>query len=492
MTLSRNRFLTAMTALTLAASTALLGASGAHADDGVACDAFRTELRQLVNPTSEASLLTRWGSEAQTARDLYGFTVDLGVLARAASQPGDGLVPVWRLYRAGDFVWATDGADADDFVAGGYRRQFVEFYASPTPQSCLTAVDRLERDGVHRVVPRAQTAGMVADGWVVDGATFYVAADEEPANPPPPVPTTPTPGPTPPPDANDLTFSIAVIPDTQDEVSSMTGTRFSNRVGWLVDHRVSLDLRYAVQIGDLTSWGNVAPEQFEKASTEIKPLEAVIPWSVAAGNHDTAAVCAGGSACPGADTSATVRDVSTFNRYFPPSRFPGLRGTFEPNKSENSYATFSAGGKEWLVLTLELWARPAVVAWANSVVAANPTKNVIVSTHSYLASDGSISTSNGGYGSTSPRYLFDNLIKLHPNIKMVLSGHVGQAAVRTDTGVNGNKVLSFLQAFHSTTNPVRLVEINTGTGTVTSRVYAPQVDKSYPEYSTSTSGMVFR
>ena len=93
------------------------------------------------------------------------------------------------------------------------------------------------------------------------------------------------------------------------------------------------------------------------------------------------------------------------------------------------------------------------MAWANGVVAANPTKNVIVSTHSYLAADGSISTSNGGYGSTSPRYLFDNLVKLHPNIKMVLSGHVGQAAVRTDTGVNGNKVLSFLQAFHSTTNP---------------------------------------
>src|SRR6478736_10542491 len=166
MTLSRNRFLTAVTALTLAAGTALLAASGAHAADVVDCTAFRTELRQLVNPTSEASLLTRWASEAQSARDLYGFTEDLGVVARAAGQPGEGLVPVWRLYRAGDFVWATDGADADDFVAGGYQRQFVEFYVSPTPQSCLTAVDRLERDGVHRVVPRAQTVGMLADGWV--------------------------------------------------------------------------------------------------------------------------------------------------------------------------------------------------------------------------------------------------------------------------------------------------------------------------------------
>jgi hypothetical protein len=300
--------------------------------------------------------------------------------------------------------------------------------------------------------------------------------------------------PPPPPPAGvvDPTFSIAVIPDTQDEVRSSTGTRFSNRVGWLVQNKSRLDLRYAIQIGDLTSWGHVDPAQCAKASTEIQPLEAVIPWSVAAGNHDTAAVCAGGSACPGANTSVTVRDVSTFNRYFPPARFPRQGGSYEPNRSENSWSTFSAGGREWLVLTLELWARPAVVAWANGVVAANPGRNVIVNTHAYLTSTGAISSSNGGYGSTSPRYLFDHLIKLHPNIKLVVSGHTGLAAMRVDTGVAGNKVLSFLQAFHSTTNPVRLVEIDTDAGTVTSRIYAPQSNTAYPQYATSTGGMDFR
>jgi hypothetical protein len=375
----------------------------------------------------------------------------------------------------------------------------VEFYAATSPQSCLSPVSRLDRDGRHRVATEGETAGLVADGWVSAGTSFYLVTDDGPANPPPP-PVTPTPTPTPtptlppppPPGIGDPTFSIAVIPDTQDEVSSLSATRFANRAAWLVDHKAELDLRYAIQIGDLTSWGHVAPEQFVKASTEIKPLEAVIPWSVAAGNHDTAAVCAGGSACPGADTRATVRDVSTFNRYFPPSRFPDLRGTYEPNRSENSWSAFSAGGKDWLVLTLELWARPEVVAWANDVVAANPTRNVIINTHSYLAADGSISTSNGGYGSTSPQYVFDHLVKLHPNIKMVVSGHVGQAAMRTDTGVAGNKVISFLQAFHSTTNPVRLIDIDTATGTVSSRVYAPEHNTDYPQYSTSTSGMDFR
>ncbi|HYN67488.1 MAG TPA: metallophosphoesterase [Ornithinibacter sp.] len=498
MTLSTNRLLTSVASVALVVGTAFGGMSTASAGT-VDCASFRSEVTQLVKPSSAANLLTRSPDEAARAKAIYGFTEDRGVVARVAAVPGAGLTRVWRMYRSGDFVWATEGADADAFLAAGYRRHFVEFYASPTPQSCLRAVNRLERGGIHRVATGSQTAALVKAGWVSRGTSFYAAVGKAPTAParPPVVPPPPVVQPPPvirpqPPGATDTKFSVAVIPDTQDETSSTSGTRFSNRVGWLVANRADLDLRYAIQIGDLSSWGHVTPAQFEKASTEIKPLEAVIPWSVAAGNHDTGAVCAGGSACPGAKASVTVRDLSTFNRYFPPSRFGNLRGTYEPNRSENSYATFSAGGKEWLVLTLELWARPEVVAWANGVVAANPSRNVIINTHAYLEADGSISASNGGYGSTSPRYLFDNLVKVHPNIKMVLSGHVGQAAVRTDTGVSGNKVVSFLQAFHSGTNPVRLVEIDTAAGTVNSRVYAPQSNTSYPQYTTSTTGISFR
>ena len=483
MTFRRNRLLMSLTALTLVTGTAVGGMSTAQAADTVDCDAFSADVTQLVKPSNDANLLSRSAVEVAAAKSVYGFTDDRGVVAKVASAPGVGLTAVWRLYRPGDFVWATDGAEANAFVAEGYQRQFVQFYASLTPQTCLGAVNQLERDGVHRIATQSETAGLVADGWANGGAAFYVAA-EAPAGAPQPPP--------PPAGGGDTKFSIAVIPDTQNETAQLLGTRFSNRVSWLVNNKATLDLRYAVQIGDLTSEGHVVPAEFDKASNEIKPLEAVIPWSVAAGNHDTAAVCAGGSACPGANTSVTVRDVSTFNRYFPASRFDNLRGSYEPGKSENSYSTFSAGGKEWLVLTLELWARPAVVAWANDVVEANPTRNVIINTHSYLESDGSISGSNGGYGSTSPRYLFDNLVKVHPNIKMVLSGHVGQGAVRTDTGNAGNKIVSLLQAFHSYTNPVRLVEIDTAADTVTSRVYAPQVNVNYPEYSTSTTGMTFR
>ena len=145
-----------------------------------------------------------------------------------------------------------------------------------------------------------------------------------------------------------------------------------------------------------------------------------------------------------------------------------------------------------MALTLELWPRAGAVNWAKEVVRTHPDHNVVVITHAYLNGDGSIGGSNGGYGATSPQYLYDNLIKVYPNIKIVLSGHTGQAAIRTDTGAGGNKIISLLQTYHSpNTNPVRLVEIDTAAGTVTSRVYAPLTNTTYAGDATSTTGMRF-
>lgn len=477
MTSRRIALLSVAASVTLIAFPALY-ASTAQAAGPVDCGSFSSNVTQVVKPTSGSNLLSRSAAEIESAQSRYGYTEDHGVIAKVADRPGAGLTPVWRLYRSGDFVWATDGIDANRFAANGYSKQFIEFYAGTSPANCLGAVKRLQRNGVHRVANPSEVAALVGDGWVDDGITFYAVVEAPTTAPRPPA-------------AGDSRFSIAAIPDTQNEVSSPSGTRFSNRVSWLLQNRTSLDLRYAMQVGDLSSWGNVDPAQFAKASNEIKPFEAVLPWAVAAGNHDTAAVCSGGSACPGANASVTVRDVSTFDRYFPPSRFGNMRGTYEPGHSENSWATFSAGNRQWMVLTLELWARPAVINWAKQIVSANPDRNVIVLTHSYLEADGTISSSNGGYGATSPQYLFENLIKVYPNIKMVLSGHVGQGATRTDTGTAGNKVVSFLQAYHSPTNPVRIIEIDTAAGTVTSRVYAPGTNTDYPQDTTSTGGMSF-
>lgn len=309
--------------------------------------------------------------------------------------------------------------------------------------------------------------------------------------------------------SQDPKFTFAVMPDTQQEVLDADDTRFVDRTRWLVDNRARLDLRFALHVGDITNWGWLDQPQYDVASEAMRPLEqAGIPFTIAAGNHDTRAVGWNGAGEYGGDayvknpeclerfpaaecdTKLLVRHTEEFNAAFPVNRIADVGGTFEAGKSENLFTTYEAGRKDWLVLTLELWPRPEVVEWAKDVVATHPDHNVIVLTHSYLTSSGGIKQDNGGYSSTSGQFLFDNLIKLYPNIKMVFSGHEGSAAQRTDVGVNGNVIHSFLNCFHSnTTNPVRLVEVDTVNDTLRTWIEAPYTGETLDQFTVSLTGV---
>ena len=309
--------------------------------------------------------------------------------------------------------------------------------------------------------------------------------------------------------SQDPKFTFAVMPDTQQEVLQVGDTRFVDRSQWLVDNRHRLDLRFSLHVGDVTNWGWLVQSQYDVASAAMRPLEqAGIPYTVAAGNHDTRAVGWNGAGGYGGDayvknpeclerfpaiecdTKKLVRHTEEFNATFPPSRISNVGGTFEAGKSENLYTTYEAGRKNWLVLSLELWPRPEVVDWAKTVVESHPDHNVIVVTHSYMTANGGIIQNNGGYGSTSGQYLFDNLIKRYANIKMVFSGHEGSAAQRTDVGDHGNTIYSFLNCFHSTTtNPVRLVEVDTDNDTLRTWIEGPYTGETMDQYAVSYTGV---
>jgi len=334
----------------------------------------------------------------------------------------------------------------------------------------------------------AASAALLALASATTGLTT-ASAVPSPAVAVQPVPSGPTAGPLPARDA-DRTFGIAVLPDTQRETHTASDRRMEQRSDWLAARQKSWDLRFALSVGDVADWDTPDHDQYANAARSLLPLQASMPWATAVGNHDTAAVCPGGSACPGKKTWETVRDTSVFNTYFPASRFAALDGEFEPGKIDNAYHSFRAGDVDWMVLNLELWPRKSVIAWANGVVKAHPDKNVIIVTHSYLTAGGSISKSNGGYGATSPKYLFDNLVKLYPNVKFVFSGHTGKARTRTDKGVKGNKIVSYLQCFHSnTSNPVRTVSIHTDSGKVYSDIHWPSTGKK--DKTKAVTGMKF-
>lgn len=467
------------------------------------CATMATPIHHVVNPTTQAALLTRWPSEAAKAAANHRFTEDHGTPFSAAVAPGTGLVEVHRLHKAksGDFVWIHNRSEiANAVTKHGYVDQGVGFYAAATASTCTTPVTRFVKGSMHRfAVAPSEQAALLAAGWRSEGTGFHAVptASTVPTPTPKPVPTptskpvpSPTPKPTPAPTpTEDSRFSLAIVPDTQQEVFGGKDSRFLDRTRWLVAQQKALDLRFVVHTGDVVNWDTADHTQYEVARTAMAPLRAAkIPYAMAIGNHDTMATGVGGSARDPKHTRAYQRDTTTFNTYFPTSSFGAVAGAFEAGKVDNVYSKFEAANSRWLVLTLELWPRAAAVDWAKQVVASHPDHNVIVATHSYLEANGAISTRKD-YGDTSPQYLYDHLIKVYPNVRMVFSGHVGQAATRTDVGVNGNKIVSYLAAFHSnTTNPVRLAEIDTAAGTVSTSIHAG-APVSFSQYTNSQKDM---
>jgi hypothetical protein len=238
---------------------------------------------------------------------------------------------------------------------------------------------------MHRYAQPAAGATLVARGWTAGAVAFHAL----------PSPGTPDdPGLQP---GTDTTFSFAVMPDTQDEVGA-TDPKMPKRVDWLLGHRDALDLRWVLHSGDVQSWDTADHVQYVRMSSRLERLAANgLPFVATPGNHDTGAVCPGGSACPGADTRVGLRDTRTWNTYYPPGRF-GFEGLYEPGKSDNGWRTFQAGGLNWLVLSVEPWPRTGVVAWARQVVASHPHHNVILLTHAFLDASGRIAEDNADAG----------------------------------------------------------------------------------------------
>lgn len=478
------------------ATAALLGgAAGIPLAQAAAspCSVLDDPIYQVLNPKTGANLLTPWSAEATKAA-AHGFTQSRGQVFLASTTPAAGLVGVHRLYNATtqDFLFSISSTELRAVVTKGYVDQGVGFYVSPTVQAggCGDVAPRLVKGSTHRfAVTSAEKSAMTAAGWTAEGVTFYVAPLTTPGTgsgggtTPPPTSTPSSPA------ASAGPFQFAVVPDTQLEVLKANDVRLKARNEWLVQQKVA----FVAQTGDLVNWDTAAHEQYDRAKTGMDVLtNNKTPYTVAVGNHDTMATGVGGSARPG-KTWELIRDTRTLNSRFSASDFGNVGGAFEPGKIDNVFATYEAGGKKFMVITLEFNARKEVIAWAGRVAATHPDHNIIISTHSYLTGANTISTSNGGYGATTPRYVFDNLVSRYPNIKMVFSGHVGYAAkARVDTGVNGNKVYSFLTTFHEgSTNPVRMLTVDTAKGTISSTIYAPLTHQTWTTYDQTITGVDF-
>lgn len=257
-----------------------------------------------------------------------------------------------------------------------------------------------------------------------------------------------------PPELQPGSFTIVVLPDTQHYSEDYPGTFFS-QTKWIVDNQRTRNIASVIHLGDITNRGTRF--EWKNAARALSLLDGKLPYFLTTGNHDYG------------DGGHCADRRTLLNRYFPVSRYrdlPTFGGVYdrEPDRLENAFHMFDAGGHSFLVLALEFGPRKDVVRWANDVVAQHQDRSVILVTHAYAYYDNTRydwkhrgskqhwnpHTYGIAKGSNDDvmdgEELWTELVSRHENFVLTLNGHVlgdglGRLVTPTPAGRNVHQML---------------------------------------------------
>ena len=275
-------------------------------------------------------------------------------------------------------------------------------------------------------------------------------------------------------------WTLVLLPDTQNYAKSHPAT-FKNQTKWIVDNAATHNIIFVMTEGDITNDNNA--QQWTNAKNAMSTLDGKVPYAIVTGNHDYR----------GADLS---KRATLANAYFPPTvvqKCPLYGGVFEKDKLDNAYYLFSAGGREWIAITLEYAPRNEAVAWAGKILDQYPKRSAIICTHAYLFSDntrfdhkkkGQPKLSGRTKGLNDGEMLWKKLASKHKNVQFVVCGHVtrnkgvGRLTSSGDAGNTVHQILADFQSYpHGGDGYLRLMEFLPDGKTVQVKTYSTLLDK---------------
>jgi hypothetical protein len=328
--------------------------------------------------------------------------------------------------------------------------------------------------------PKKPAADPYADAILVDGAPPKIALDS---------------------------FTIVVLPDTQ-KYAANNPDGYLLQTEWIAREREARNIACVLHLGDITDHNE--PAEWNLAAEAMHRLDGHVPYFMVLGNHDYSQ--------KGACADRTTR----FNEYFPLaiySKLPTFGGTYdrEPDRLENSYHLFSAGGRDFLALMLEFGPRNDVVRWANEVAAKHRDRAAILVTHAYMYYDDSRYdwsqrgkdqkwnphsykvAANTADDVNDGEALWQKLVSQHENFILTLNGHViGDGLGRTATQTRGGRtvhqmLVNFQMKPRGADGWLRLLEFRADGQTVDVCDYSPtrnQCNKSAQNrFTIQTSGV---
>ena len=221
----------------------------------------------------------------------------------------------------------------------------------------------------------------------------------------------------------DSAYTFAVVGDTQ-KLVDIERDRVGELYQWLVDIKDEKNLKFVVGVGDITDYSS-HPE-FKAAVPAIQLMDGQIPYLLTRGDHD---------------------DGVRYLKYFKYDSYVNqLDGMYK--NVMNCYQTVTVGELDYLFMCLDLGMSDEALEWAAEIIEQHPNHNVIINTHGFINGSGKLLSIDGIVGAkNSATTAWERLVSQHPNIVMVVCGHVGTKPEVVNyefTGVHGNKVQTVL------------------------------------------------
>ncbi|GEP46206.1 metallophosphoesterase [Brevifollis gellanilyticus] len=276
-------------------------------------------------------------------------------------------------------------------------------------------------------------------------------------------------------------FTFVVIPDTQHytgkgtKVSKGSGKQLEEpvknahleaQVAWILANQKAQNIVFVSHVGDIVEYDR-KPE-WEVAKQHLDKLRGVVPFSLTVGNHDM----------------SSKGDAHLFQETFPAASFkdyPWYAGAYAHERENqkvsannvNSAQLFSAGGVDFIHLSLECNAPDDVLAWADGVLTKHADRRAIITTHMDLGildkpkeEAGYIKDPKGrmkwvkihGARGNTGEQMWDKLYRKHANLFLVLCGDQSRVtALKLDRAADDGHIIHGLLSDYMSEPALRLM-----------------------------------
>lgn len=230
---------------------------------------------------------------------------------------------------------------------------------------------------------------------------------------------------------------------------------------WIANERDEKNIVYVVQTGDAVENG-FSDWQWKEFDTCYQEFQGKLPYFAVAGNHEL---------------SIKRKDYSAYlARDYVKGIPPG--NAFENGRA--AYATFSAGGTDFLLMGAGWDSELDAVPWMNDVLRQHKDHVAILLFHGYLTAENRYTTIG--------RQMFDLVVKPNPNVRLVLCGHVCGTAYREDEiddtgdGIPDRRVSAMMYNYQREridTGQIRLLTFNPVSHRLTVVTYSPPLKRYF-------------